>query len=65
MGTLSIASLYVDSKGIDVLLFSDSGGIWKSFSPSGFEHGSYICGIALIKDSRLLSPLFWSEAISF
>ncbi len=64
-GALSIASLYIDSKGIDVLLFSDSGGVWKSFSPSEFEHGSYMCGVALIKDSRLLAPIFWSKAISF
>ncbi|MBF0411255.1 MAG: S8 family serine peptidase [Desulfamplus sp.] len=65
VGIISIASLYIDNKGINVSLFSDSGGIWKKFSSSEFEHGSYKFGIALMRDSELIAPVSWSPVIFF
>ncbi|MBF0203705.1 MAG: hypothetical protein HQK67_05175, partial [Desulfamplus sp.] len=64
-GIISIASLRLDDKGIKVLLFSDSDGIWKNFSPAGFELGIYNLGIAVMGDSKLLAPVFWSQITFF
>ncbi len=64
-GVISIASLRLDTNGMAVLLFSDSGGIWKGFSHDGFESGNYNIGIAVTGDSELLAPVFWSPAIFF
>ncbi|MBF0467624.1 MAG: S8 family serine peptidase [Desulfamplus sp.] len=59
-GITSIASLRLDNNGWNILLFNDSGGIWKNFSPSGFEPGSYNIGIAVMGASGLLAPVSWS-----
>ncbi|MBF0376765.1 MAG: S8 family serine peptidase [Desulfamplus sp.] len=65
-GVVSIASLNLYNKGLSVLLFSDLGkGIWKNFSTSGFESGSYNIGIAVMGNSKLLAPIFWSQSILF
>jgi len=60
-GIQSIAALRLDNNGVKALLFGDCGGIWRSFSPSGFEPGSYNLGIAVIGWRGLLAPLFWSQ----
>ncbi|MBF0228195.1 MAG: S8 family serine peptidase [Desulfamplus sp.] len=66
VGVISIASLDIYDNGLNVSLFSDSGkGIWKSFSTSGFESGSYNIGIAVMGNSKLLAPIFWSPSILF
>ncbi|MBF0111312.1 MAG: hypothetical protein HQK74_01095, partial [Desulfamplus sp.] len=64
-GVISVASLRLDNQGLSVLLFSDSGGIWEDFTPSEFDSGAYNIGIALIKDYRLLAPIFWTPVIVF
>ncbi|MBF0242138.1 MAG: S8 family serine peptidase [Desulfamplus sp.] len=64
-GVISVASLRLDNQGLSVLLFSDSGGIWEDFTPSEFDSGAYNVGIALIKDYRLLAPIFWTPVIIF
>ncbi|MBF0234205.1 MAG: S8 family serine peptidase [Desulfamplus sp.] len=64
-GAISIASLRLDNKGWNILLFNDSGGIWKNFSPSGFKPGIYNIGIAVMGESRLLAPVFWSPITFF
>lgn len=69
LGAISIASLYLYDKAVNILLFGDpytsesSGGIWRNFSPSGFECGSYRIGIAFMGYSGLLAPISWSEII--
>lgn len=62
-GICSIASLRLDNRGVNVLLFSDSGGVWKNFSPYEFEPGSYKLGIAVIGERGLLAPISWSQIV--
>lgn len=64
-GIISVASLLLDSIGVDILLFSDSGGVWENFSSARFGNGCYKFGIALMRDFQLIAPIFWSPTIAF